>query len=108
MCYLQAAGFEGDVRKREDAKRVLESAFKLFGKIDILVNGAAGNFLVSPEALSPNGFRTGLRTSFAQEQLQVWNIRKLRYKFDIILTVFFHSLFYLGICRVKATPYVWN
>ncbi|KAJ6332260.1 hypothetical protein OIU76_010614 [Salix suchowensis] len=57
---ISAAGFEGDVRKQEDAKRVLESAFKLFGKIDILVNGAAGNFLVSPEALSPNGFRTVL------------------------------------------------
>lgn len=65
LWYLQAAGFEGDVRKQEDAKRVLESAFKHFGKIDILVNGAAGNFLVSPEDLSPNGFRTGLRTSFA-------------------------------------------
>ncbi|KAB5551619.1 hypothetical protein DKX38_008930 [Salix brachista] len=64
LCFLietrKAAGFEGDVRKQEDAKRVLESAFKLFGKIDILVNGAAGNFLVSPEALSPNGFRTVL------------------------------------------------
>ncbi|KAJ6304373.1 hypothetical protein OIU77_018104 [Salix suchowensis] len=55
-----AAGFEGDVRKREDAKRVIESTFEHFGKIDILVNGAAGNFLVSPEDLSPNGFRTVL------------------------------------------------
>ncbi|KAJ6778984.1 PEROXISOMAL 24-DIENOYL-COA REDUCTASE-LIKE [Salix koriyanagi] len=51
-------GFEGDVRKREDAKRVIESTFEHFGKIDILVNGTAGNFLVSPEDLSPNGFRT--------------------------------------------------
>ncbi|KAF9664476.1 hypothetical protein SADUNF_Sadunf16G0022700 [Salix dunnii] len=57
---IPAAGFEGDVRKREDAKRVLESTFEHFGKIDILVNGAAGNFLVSPEDLSPNGFRTVL------------------------------------------------
>ncbi|KDP25070.1 hypothetical protein JCGZ_22605 [Jatropha curcas] len=55
---IPAAGFEGDVRKQEDAKRVLESTFKHFGRIDILVNAAAGNFLVSPEDLSPNGFRT--------------------------------------------------
>ncbi|OAY30165.1 peroxisomal 2,4-dienoyl-CoA reductase [(3E)-enoyl-CoA-producing] [Manihot esculenta] len=55
---IVAAGFEGDVRKQEDAKRVLESTFKHFGRIDILVNAAAGNFLVSPEDLSPNGFRT--------------------------------------------------
>lgn len=32
---------------------------KHFGKLDILVNAAAGNFLVSAEDLSPNGFKTG-------------------------------------------------
>nr|GEW18115.1 hypothetical protein [Tanacetum cinerariifolium] len=54
----QAVGFAGDVRNQEDAKRVVESTFRHFGKLDILVNAAAGNFLVSPEDLSPNGFRT--------------------------------------------------
>ncbi|KAF5728114.1 Short-chain dehydrogenase-reductase B [Tripterygium wilfordii] len=63
VSYLQsigipAVGFEGDVRKKEDAERVLESTFKHFGRIDILVNSAAGNFLSSAEDLSPNGFRT--------------------------------------------------
>lgn len=52
-------GFEGDVRKREDAKRVVKETVKHFGKLDILVNAAAGNFLVSAEDLSPNGFKTG-------------------------------------------------
>ncbi|XP_047148235.1 peroxisomal 2,4-dienoyl-CoA reductase [(3E)-enoyl-CoA-producing]-like [Vigna umbellata] len=56
----KAVGFEGDVRKQEDAERVVESTFKHFGRIDILVNAAAGNFLVSAEDLSPNGFRTVL------------------------------------------------
>lgn len=55
---IQAVGFEGDVRKPEDAKRVVESTVKHFGRLDILVNAAAGNFLVSAEDLSPNGFRT--------------------------------------------------
>ncbi|XP_047325595.1 peroxisomal 2,4-dienoyl-CoA reductase [(3E)-enoyl-CoA-producing]-like [Impatiens glandulifera] len=55
---IQADGFAGDVRKQEDAKRVVESTFKRFGKIDILVNAAAGNFLVSADDLSPNGFKT--------------------------------------------------
>lgn len=55
---IPAVGFEGDVRRQEDAKRVVESTFKHFGKLDILVNSAAGNFLVSPEDLSPNGFKT--------------------------------------------------
>ncbi|PPS09557.1 hypothetical protein GOBAR_AA11081 [Gossypium barbadense] len=53
-----AVGYEGDVRKQEDARRVVESTVKNFGCLDILVNAAAGNFLVSAEDLSPNGFRT--------------------------------------------------
>ncbi|KAK1281961.1 Peroxisomal 2,4-dienoyl-CoA reductase [Acorus calamus] len=57
---IQAIGFVGDVRKREDAIRVLESTVQHFGRLDILVNAAAGNFLASPEDLSPNGFRTVL------------------------------------------------
>ncbi|GFS44837.1 Peroxisomal 2,4-dienoyl-CoA reductase [Actinidia chinensis var. chinensis] len=55
---IQAIGLEGDVRKQDDAVRVLESTIKQFGKLDILVNAAAGNFLVPAEDLSPNGFRT--------------------------------------------------
>lgn len=55
---IPAVAFEGDVRKQEDAKRVVESTFQHFGKLDILVNAAAGNFLVASEDLSPNGFRT--------------------------------------------------
>lgn len=47
------------MRRQEHAKRVVESTFEHFGKLDILVNAAAGNFLVSAEDLSPNGFRTG-------------------------------------------------
>ncbi|GAB4854725.1 hypothetical protein Ancab_023311 [Ancistrocladus abbreviatus] len=57
---IPAIGFEGDVRKPEDASRVVESAFSHYGRIDILVNAAAGNFLVSAEDLSSNGFRTVL------------------------------------------------
>ncbi|OIW21117.1 hypothetical protein TanjilG_29773 [Lupinus angustifolius] len=57
---IPAVAFEGDVRKQEDATRVVQSTFQHFGKIDILVNAAAGNFLVSAEDLSPNGFRTVL------------------------------------------------
>ncbi|XP_054795923.1 peroxisomal 2,4-dienoyl-CoA reductase [(3E)-enoyl-CoA-producing]-like [Prosopis cineraria] len=55
---IPAVGFEGDVRKQEDAKRVVESTYNHFGRIDILVNAAAGNFLASAEDLSPKGFKT--------------------------------------------------
>ncbi|KAG2574679.1 peroxisomal 2,4-dienoyl-CoA reductase [(3E)-enoyl-CoA-producing]-like [Panicum virgatum] len=57
---LRAVGFDGDVRKQEDAARVLAATVEHFGKLDILVNGAAGNFLASPEDLTPKGFRTVL------------------------------------------------
>ncbi|KAH9603299.1 hypothetical protein KSS87_014915 [Heliosperma pusillum] len=62
---IPAIGFEGDVRKADDARRVVESTYNHYGRIDILVNAAAGNFLVSAEDLSPNGFRTAAQ--------QEWN-----------------------------------
>ncbi|KAF3325735.1 peroxisomal 2,4-dienoyl-CoA reductase [Carex littledalei] len=55
---IKAIGLEGDVRKQEDARRVIEATVDHFGRLDILVNGAAGNFLASPEDLSPKGLRT--------------------------------------------------
>ncbi|XP_057795206.1 peroxisomal 2,4-dienoyl-CoA reductase [(3E)-enoyl-CoA-producing]-like [Salvia miltiorrhiza] len=55
---ITAVGFAGDVRKQEDARRAVEETVRHFGKLDILVNAAAGNFLVSAEDLSPNGFKT--------------------------------------------------
>lgn len=63
--FVKAVGFEGNVRKQEDARRVVESIVKHFGRLDILVNAAAGNFLVSAEDLSPKGFRTGNFIKFA-------------------------------------------
>ena len=48
----------GDVRKYESCESVAKQVVERFGKIDILVNGAAGNFLASAEKLSTNGFRT--------------------------------------------------
>ncbi|CAH2053875.1 unnamed protein product, partial [Thlaspi arvense] len=57
---IPAIGLEGDVRKPEDARRVVESTYQHFGRIDILVNAAAGNFLAAAEDLSSNGFRTVL------------------------------------------------
>jgi peroxisomal 2,4-dienoyl-CoA reductase len=36
---------------------VVQSVVSEFGKIDVLVNGAAGNFLASAEKISSNGVR---------------------------------------------------
>jgi 2,4-dienoyl-CoA reductase [(3E)-enoyl-CoA-producing], peroxisomal len=47
-----------DVRNFEQIEEALRATSARFGKIDIVVNGAAGNFLSPAEALSPNGFGT--------------------------------------------------
>jgi len=47
-----------DVRIYDDVKNAIDQTIDKFGKIDIVVNGAAGNFLCSADQLSPNGFGT--------------------------------------------------
>jgi peroxisomal 2,4-dienoyl-CoA reductase len=48
----------GDVRDPAALQQAVDSAALAFGRLDILVNGAAGNFLCRAENLSPNGFGT--------------------------------------------------
>jgi 2,4-dienoyl-CoA reductase [(3E)-enoyl-CoA-producing], peroxisomal len=55
---VKAIGLSGDVRKPDDVRRVVEQTANTFGRLDILLNGAAGNFVCLAENLSPNGFGT--------------------------------------------------
>jgi len=48
----------GDVRDADTCAAALKATHQTLGRIDIVVNGAAGNFLAPPELLSPNGFKT--------------------------------------------------
>ena len=48
----------GDVRNPDNVAAAVAATLAKFGKLDTLVNGAAGNFLSPAAALSPNGFRT--------------------------------------------------
>lgn len=47
-----------DVRKLEEVRRAVDTAVNTLGGLDVLINGAAGNFLAPVAALSENGFRT--------------------------------------------------
>lgn len=47
-----------DVREYDRVKDALDQVVDKFGKIDIVVNGAAGNFLCAADQLSANGFGT--------------------------------------------------
>ncbi len=47
-----------DVREYEAVEAAIKQTVEHYGRIDIVVNGAAGNFLCAAEELSPNGFGT--------------------------------------------------
>ena len=54
----EAIAIAADVRKPEEVERAIAQTLERFGQLDIVVNGAAGNFLCAAEELSPNGFGT--------------------------------------------------
>jgi NAD(P)-dependent dehydrogenase (short-subunit alcohol dehydrogenase family) len=54
--------FAADVRDPERVEALFTHAVERFGKLDGLVNNAAGNFLALSEGVSPNGFDTVVRT----------------------------------------------
>jgi peroxisomal 2,4-dienoyl-CoA reductase len=54
----EAFAVTADVRNPQEIEKAIAATVARFGKIDIVVNGAAGNFLCKAEELSPNGFGT--------------------------------------------------
>jgi NAD(P)-dependent dehydrogenase (short-subunit alcohol dehydrogenase family) len=47
-----------DVRHYEEVENMLQEVLKVFGKVDVLLNNAAGNFISPTERLSANAFDT--------------------------------------------------
>lgn len=47
-----------DVRDPKACKEAVQHALDSFGRLDIVVNGAAGNFLAEAKSLTPKGFAT--------------------------------------------------
>lgn len=52
----RALALPADVRDPAAVEKVVAAAAERFGRLDIVVNGAAGNFVCKAEDLSPNGF----------------------------------------------------
>jgi len=48
-----------DVRDPTQCDAAVKYCIQAYGQLDILVNGAAGNFLAEASYLSPKGFKTG-------------------------------------------------
>ena len=53
-----ARGFAADVRNAESVAAALAATAADWGPLDVVVSGAAGNFLSPAEDLSPNAFKT--------------------------------------------------
>jgi NAD(P)-dependent dehydrogenase (short-subunit alcohol dehydrogenase family) len=53
----EALGFAGDVRDYAALEKAVNEAAGAFGRLDVVVCSAAGNFLAPASALSANGFR---------------------------------------------------
>ena len=45
-----------DVRKYDEVEKILQAAIDTFGRVDVLLNNAAGNFISKTERLSANAF----------------------------------------------------
>lgn len=54
----EALGMPADVRQPEAVQAALAQAHARFGDIDVLLSGAAGNFLARALDMSPNAFKT--------------------------------------------------
>jgi len=55
---VRSFALAADVRDPAAVSAVVSESVEAFGRLDILVNGAAGNFVCLAENLSPNGFGT--------------------------------------------------
>ncbi|HEX8473355.1 MAG TPA: SDR family oxidoreductase [Pyrinomonadaceae bacterium] len=95
----EASAFAADVRDFAQVEGAVAAAVEKFGGLDIVVNGAAGNFLCAAEELSPNGFSTvvdiDLKGTFNVCRAAVVELKKRR---GLILNIS-ATLHYLG------TPY---
>lgn len=57
-CGVRAMAHAADVRQPDAVEAMMSAVIGELGRLDILVNGAAGNFICLAENLSPNGFGT--------------------------------------------------
>jgi 2,4-dienoyl-CoA reductase [(3E)-enoyl-CoA-producing], peroxisomal len=55
---VRTLALAADVRDAIEVDRAVAEAASTFGRLDFVVNGAAGNFICAAENLSPNGFGT--------------------------------------------------
>lgn len=73
---IEAAYGGCDVRRHDEVTAVGEDVLRAFGRLDIVVNNAAGNFPVPISDLSPNGFKAVVDIDL----LGTFNVSKAAYE----------------------------
>ena|SRR5947209_7225291 len=78
---LRGSGIEAiygvcDVRRHDEVTTVVEDVLRRFGRLDVVVNNAAGNFPVPISELSPNGFKAVVDIDL----LGTFNVSKAAYE----------------------------
>lgn len=74
-----AIGVKCDVRSYKDVEKAVAFVVEKFGQIDILVNGAAGNFLAPFDKLTANGFKTVMEI----DTMGTFNVSKAVYELSM-------------------------
>jgi len=59
----------GDVRVEEDARRIVGACLERFGRLDVLVNNAGGQYFVPAEAIEDKGWRAVTRLNIGATEL---------------------------------------
>jgi NAD(P)-dependent dehydrogenase (short-subunit alcohol dehydrogenase family) len=60
---VRALPIRADVRQPDQVEALVQAALDTFGRIDVLVNNAAGSFLASARKLTPKGWNTVIDTT---------------------------------------------
>jgi citronellol/citronellal dehydrogenase len=69
-----AASFvPGDIRRDEDAERIVRTCLERHGRLDVLVNNAGGQYFVPAESIEPKGWRavTGLNVGGTERMIRL-------------------------------------
>jgi citronellol/citronellal dehydrogenase len=70
----------GDIRRDDDAARIVTDCLERHGRLDVLVNNAGGQYFVPAEAIEPKGWRavTGLNVGGTERMTQLAYERAMR------------------------------